>query len=194
MAKSPIIYLTGAPATGKSSVAAHLRDRFGARVFSYGESLREHAALRGISHEDLRASSSKVVRAALIADLDARLPAILSDWCASGPVVIDSHAVTTEIWGLRTIPYGANSIARLGITRIICLMADGQAMRDRIGRDPAGRRLEDCWKLDQLNAAQVALAQAYGHTLGVSVYVIDARAALAEVCAAAAACSGIEAG
>jgi adenylate kinase len=188
--QDPTVYLTGAPATGKTSVATYLHDTYGARVFSYGQALREHAALRGISHEELRQKSSSVVRKELIGELDASLPGLLAEWRNTGPVIIDSHAVTSEPWGLRAIPYSRNALLRLGLTRIVCLMADGQTLFDRIDRDPAGRRSEDRWKLGQLNNAQVALAASYAHTTGLPVCAIDARRPLDEVCAAVAAQSG----
>jgi len=186
MPPHPIVYLTGAPATGKTSVAAYLRETCNAHVFSYGQAIGEHAALRGISHEQLRRESSKIVSKELVAELDAALPGILSEWRDSGPVIIDSHAVTSEAWGLRAIPYRAESLPRLGITHIICLMADGQTMLDRVLQAPAGRRSEDIWKLDQLNNSQLALAASYAHTLGVPVHAIDARLSLEEVCGATA--------
>lgn len=86
-------------------MADYLRTAYDARIFSYGQALRDHASLRGISHDALREQSSNVVTAELIMELDASLPTLLGGWREDGPVVIDSHAVTSEIWGLRALPY-----------------------------------------------------------------------------------------
>jgi adenylate kinase len=178
----PLVYLTGAPATGKTSVADYLRTTYGARPFSYGQELRDHASLRGISHEELRDQSSKVVTAKLIAELDASLPTLLAGWREEGPVVIDSHAVTSETWGLRALPYNADALSAIGITHIICLIADGETLLERIRATPEGRRADDPWKLEQLNNTQLALAAAYTHTLGIGLFAIDARASREDVC------------
>lgn len=180
------MYLTGAPATGKTSVATYLHETFRARVFSYGQALVKHAALRNVSHEQLREQSSSLVQKELIMELDAALPGTISEWRRSGPVVIDSHAVTSESWGLRALPYSSDALLRLAVTRIVCLMADGDTLLGRIALNPAGRRSEDVWKLEQLNNAQVALAATYAHTLGVPLCAIDARRPFSDVCAAAA--------
>jgi adenylate kinase len=178
----PLIYLTGAPATGKSTVAEYLRTTHGARAFSYGQALRDHAQLRGISHEALRDQSSNIVTAELIEELDARLPTHLAGWREDGPVVIDSHAVTTEPWGLRALPYSTDALTAIGITNIICLIADGGTLLGRIRATPDGRRADDLWKLEELNNAQLALAAAYAHTLGIGLSAVDARAPRDDVC------------
>lgn len=177
----PLIYLTGAPATGKTSVADYLRTTYGARAFSYGQALLDHANLRGISHDALREQSSTVVTAELISELDAKLPTLLAGWQEDGPVVIDSHAVTSETWGLRALPYSADALGAIGITHIICLIADGGTLIGRIRATPEGRRADDPWKLEQLNNTQLALAAAYAHTLGIALSAIDARASRHDV-------------
>lgn len=184
--RHPLIYLTGAPATGKTTVADYLCATFGARAFSYGQALRDHASLGGISHEELRDQSSTVVSAELIAELDASLPTILARWREDGPVVIDSHAVTSEAWGLRALPYSIDALRAIGLTHIICLIADGETLFRRIRATPEGRRTDDPWKLEQLNNTQLALAAAYAHTLGIGLFAIDARASRDDVCREAA--------
>jgi adenylate kinase len=178
----PLIYLTGAPATGKTTVAGYLRHTYGVRVFSYGEALRDHASLGGISHEELRDKSSTVVTPELIAELDASVPAILATWREDGPVAIDSHAVTSETWGLRALPYNIDALSAIGPSHIICLIADGETLLGRIRATPEGRRTEDSWKLEQLNNAQLALAAAYAHTLGIGLFAVDTRATREVVC------------
>lgn len=178
----PLIYLTGAPATGKSSVADYLRTAYDARIFSYGQALRDHASLRGISHDALREQSSNVVSAELITELDASLPTLLGGWREDGPVVIDSHAVTSETWGLRALPYSTDALIAIGITHMICLAADAETLLARIRATPDGRRADDPWKLEQLNNTQLALAAAYAHTLGIGLCAVDARASMDDVC------------
>lgn len=186
MSTYPLIYLTGAPATGKTSVADYLRATYGARAFSYGQALRDHASLQGISHEELRDQSSNVVTADLIAELDASLPMLLGGWREDGLVVIDSHAVTSEVWGLRALPYSTGALTAIGISQIVCLIADGETLLGRIRATPEGRRADDRWKLEQLNNTQLAFSAAYAHTLGIGLSVVDARSSRDDVCRAVA--------
>lgn len=188
---APAIYLTGAPATGKSTVARSLASTAAARVFSYGAALAEHPDLAGLSHDDLRMQSSKVISRGLIADLDDRLPALMDEWRRESAVVIDSHAVTSEVWGLRAIPYDADGLSRLGLTHIVCLVADAGTLGARINAQAEGRRVEDPWKLDQINNAQVALAMAYAQSLGCVAHIVDARPPADQVAAVVASMCGL---
>jgi hypothetical protein len=53
---------------------------------------------------------------------------LLAGWREDGPVVIDSHAVTSEVWGLRALPYSTDALTAIGITQIVCLIADGETL------------------------------------------------------------------
>ena len=127
----------------------------------------------------------------LISGLDRRLPDLLKEWRRESPVVVDSHAVTAEAWGLRAIPYSPESLSRLELTHIVCLIADAGTLQTRIEDQPDGRRLEDAWKLEQINQAQMALAISYAHPLGSVVHLVDARPPASEVSATVAANCGL---
>lgn len=193
MRMNPVVYLTGAPATGKTSVAEYLLATYGGRRFSYGEALIQEPTLGKFSHEDLRTHSSRIVTEGMIQALDRELPGIIDTWRSDGPVIIDSHAVTSEMYGLRAIPYSPTSLAALGISHVVCLTCDPELLLARIQARPDGRRQESPWKLDQMNSAQVSLAVAYAHTLGVPVHLVDARETLERVQAAVAMCCGLTA-
>ncbi len=174
MRQNSIIYLTGAPATGKTSVARYLVEECGARRYSYGEALSAAMSEQGYTHEELRTESGAIVKRALIAELDAQMPGQVQRWVRDGPVVIDTHAVTAERWGLRSIPYNAETLQAIGITHLVCLSADAATLRNRIEIEAGGRPLESAAKLAQLDQAQVSVVLAYAHTLGAPAFVIDA--------------------
>lgn len=180
-AASPLVYLTGAPASGKTSVADHLVEHYGASRFSYGRELLKHPSLVGYTHSDLRSESAKVVLESAVRDLDRALPELVRGWRNANPVVIDSHAVTSERWGLKAVPYSVSAITELAPSHLICLACDPETLARRIFARPDGRRAESGWKMDLINHAQVALTFAYAHSLGIAAHVVDASAPLQDV-------------
>lgn len=193
MQRHPVVYLTGAPATGKTSVARYLVERFGARRYSYGEALSHKMQDQGYSHEDLRTQSGAIIKRQLIAELDAQMPDQVQLWVRDGPVVIDTHAVTSERWGLRSIPYSAEVLRAIGATHLVCLSAGAGTLQARIKSDSGGRPVESEVKLAQLEQAQIAVLLAYAHTLGGSAFIVDANRPLGDVQRDVAALCGLEA-
>jgi adenylate kinase len=191
MASQPVIYLTGAPATGKTAVANFLVSRCAARRFSYSSALRELPELQGVSHQSLRALSAEIIDRHLIQKIDRELPSLMEAWRRKQPVVIDSHAVTNERWGLRAIPYSPEVLAALGLSHVVCLMCDAATIAARIDASPEGRQPSSLGKLEQLNNAQLTLALVYGHSIGVPVSMIDANQPLGIVCEAVANSCGL---
>src|SRR5688500_3313637 len=110
MSSHPVLYLTGAPASGKSTLAGQLEELAGARVYSYGRALMSHRSLEGVTYDDLRGKSAELVTPELIEEIDSSLPSVVAEWREAGPVVIDSHAVTSEAWGLRATPYSLSHL------------------------------------------------------------------------------------
>lgn len=124
----------------------------------------------------------------IISELDTGMPELVRGWRNEGPVVIDSHAVTSERWGLRSIPYSPQTLLEIGISHVVCLSADAATLRSRIEQAPEGRPVESPERLEQLDHAQVALAMAYAHTLGAPAFVLDATRPLDAVQSDAAEC------
>jgi adenylate kinase len=92
----PVIYLTGAPATGKSTLSRNLAKQYPELlVFAYSEQLREHLAGKSggpsVSESEIRQKSSQLVTPQDIDDLDQKLVDLVRETRVSRPVLIDSH-------------------------------------------------------------------------------------------------------
>jgi adenylate kinase len=71
-----VVYLTGAPAAGKSSTAHALKERVQPlEVWEFGDRLRQHLGQTSptISQEDLRRESGRVITPADVATVDRQL-------------------------------------------------------------------------------------------------------------------------
>ena len=165
-----VVYLTGAPATGKTTTARILAKRAGARVLSYGALLTERTAVEG--QAELRERSADVIAAHHVLQLDAEMASMVSG--TTGHCIIDSHAVTKERWGFRVVPYDQHTLLQIGVTSIVVLYADEAEITRRISRDPQGRPLPDGFDLGLHQSLQMSLALAYSHSAHVPAYFIRA--------------------
>lgn len=139
----PVIYLTGAPATGKSTTASELRSRYQElRTFAWGEEARAHVSRRtgrDISLEEFRASPASLLTPEDVRVLDERLIVWTSECRKTAPVLIDTHAVTREVYGFRTTPFSDDQWKRLRVTHMFALYASPRVVQLRLEGDPAGR-------------------------------------------------------
>ena len=93
-----IIYLTGAPAAGKSSTMKRLSARMDLAVWEYGARLTEHCQRsRDVgSQDDLRAQSSGAVTPEDVDAVDLQLLDFVAEKRRTQHVLIDSHPVTKK--------------------------------------------------------------------------------------------------
>jgi adenylate kinase len=172
--QSEIIYLTGAPATGKTSTAAELAAAFDVELFSYGQELTRRLQGRVMNQTELRAASANVITVDDVTATDTRLVGLVEECkTANKSLIIDSHAVTIESYGFRVIPYSVRQIFKYGFTRIVCLYASADILARRIQEDPGGRPLPSFSQLEQHNTLQASLALNYSHTTGAPLAMID---------------------
>jgi adenylate kinase len=173
------IYLTGAPSTGKSTVARLLESRYSALRLSYGEVLTQRLADKVADQDELRRRSATVITAADVAAADEfvrdRVALARSQHIS---VVVDSHALTAETFGFRAIPYSAVQFAAIEFTHIACLFAPADTIRQRINADGGGRPLLEDSRFEMHAQLQSSLALSYAHSSGIPVAFIDATASL----------------
>jgi adenylate kinase len=177
----PVIYLTGAPATGKSTLARNLAARFPAmRVFAYSEELRHHIARKtrtNLSEDQIRELSGTVVTAEDIRTLDQQLVQEVAVERLNRPFLIDSHPVTKEGYGFRVTGFDVETLRALSPDFVVCLYTSPEVMRERIKRDAMGRPLVTEFEARMHTNLQTAVATQYGILLGTPVYLIDSAAA-----------------
>lgn len=171
------VYVTGAPASGKSSTLALLKDRLsGLEVWEYGARLTAFLQERGNglqSQEDLRTRSGSVARSSDIDALDDQL----LEWTATGRlkghVAIDSHPVTKEAYGFRVTAFSAERFRLLRPDEIWLFYVEPEVTLDRIAKSPSGRPTITLEEARIHSAAQAAVACIFAISVGCPVYMFD---------------------
>ena len=181
MAEHEVIYLTGAPATGKSSTAERLARAVGGVRLSYGELLTDQLSAKVSSQDELRAESARVITPADVERADTEMIERIGSARRESMVIVDSHAITIESFGFRAVPYSADQLKEIGFTWVICLYAAPEVIAARISSDSGGRPLPALDDLARHEALQGALALAYAHSLGVPIAFVNSDIALEEV-------------
>lgn len=176
----PVVYLTGAPATGKSTLCRNLASRSTSlEIFSYSEKLRHFIATRTshlLSEDEIRTHSASVVTAEDVAALDEELIDKARSYRSQGPFIIDSHPVTKEAYGFRVTGFSIEALQRLEPDVIICLYTSAEIARQRINANAMGRPLVTHFEADMHTQLQAGVAAQYGVILGKPVYLLDSSA------------------
>ncbi len=172
-----VIYLTGAPAAGKSTVGERLRDAITPlEVFNYGLELTKYLAVKAggpLHHDELRTQSARLIMPEDVATLDAILLEKARTLRASTHFLIDTHAVTKEEYGFRVTPFSLAQVAELRPTRIVVLYTSPEVAIERIGRDSGGRPMITPFESALHTSLQASVALSYATSLGIPVYFLD---------------------
>ncbi|MBX3648875.1 MAG: AAA family ATPase [Rhodocyclaceae bacterium] len=172
-----VIYLTGAPAAGKSTLCANIQQRTARLlVFSYSALLRDHIRRRhgaDIDTVELREKSSSVATREDVMVVDARLIDEVNAKRNTHDILIDSHPVTNESYGFRVTPFRADQVSAFSPDAIVCLYASPVVLHQRISMNPDGRPLPSIFELEMHIHVQAALATQYSINVGRSCYLVD---------------------
>lgn len=172
-----VIYLTGAPAAGKSSTTRLLSTRLPAlQIWEYGAKLTEHVQGRAsgvVDQDDLRSKSATAISAQDVRDVDDALLAFVDLHRGSSDVIIDSHAVTKEGWGFRVIPFSLERFGMLAPNEIWMLFTPPGTAVERIAADSGGRPMIDEEQARMHTQLQASVAATYAMSLGVPLYLFD---------------------
>lgn len=178
-AKTPyqVIYLTGAPATGKSSLMEALRHELQPLIaFSYSKELAAYVGRRDAvtyTQDDMRRRSAGVITPEDVATVDRNLIELVRDRRASSHIVIDSHAVTKEKYGFRVTPFSQQQLDAIRPTMIVVLYAAPDVLISRIESNNQGRPVPTPYEAAFHNDLQGAVELIYGIRIGVPVYFLD---------------------
>lgn len=172
-----VVYVTGAPAAGKSTTMELLAHRVpGIERWEYGARLTDHIQRKGIELADqdqLRRESSKVALAETIRELDRLLVTFIEDHRGNAHVLIDSHPVTKEGHGFRITAFSHSDFARLRPDEIWVLYTSPEVAVSRIRNDPGGRPAIDVETARMHTFLQASVAATYGIAAGCPVYLFD---------------------
>lgn len=165
-APTAIIYVTGAPGTGKSTLIKALQTRFSnAEVFSYGAHMARHLQARyGSSAPDalsLRGGTDQHVTIEDIRSVDQTMVSWTVERQAGRLLLIDTHQVTLETTGLRFIPFQVSDLDSLPLTMIWLLSAAAESVVNRIASSPKGRIVPSVHEAETHAAIQYSVAVMY---------------------------------
>jgi adenylate kinase len=175
-----VIYLTGPPATGKSSLVEYIKNNSaGFEAFTYSEVLARYVGGQSneqYSQRDMREMSANVITPETIEIVDGLLLDFVSANSDRRHVIIDSHAVTKEEYGFRVTPFSTEKLESLRPTLIFVLYSEPSVVIDRIKNNPMGRPSVSEFEAGFHCALQANVALIYGLQLGIPVYFLDAAA------------------
>lgn len=178
---SLVIYLTGAPAAGKSTLVRRLRER-DPRIdcFEYGREMAAHLRASGspidLTQQTLRSGTSGVVSPNDILMVNRRMMEWVDDNDGERDLIIDSHQVTLEHYGFRIAPFSADDLKRLRLSEIWVLSASPAATIERIAESLHGHRMPTQYQAYTHAFLQASLALTYATRLDIEVHVFDTEA------------------
>ena len=184
-AEFDVVYLTGAPAAGKTTVVEHLKRTISPiEVFSYGQELTAFLAKKTgapLQQAELRTRSSQAITPEDIEALDSILMERVAEHRSRTNFVIDTHAVTKEPYGFRATPFSLTQLGDLRPTKIVVLYTSPEVALSRIGADPAGRPAITAFESGFHSALQASVAISYGTSLGIPVHFLDSGKEMPEL-------------
>lgn len=170
------IFLTGSPATGKSTLCRMLAERDErVRIFPFGECMQEHLASVGksVTLSEMRQGTLPIVSSD---DIDAVCSQLL-DWLSHHEVgsvsIIDSHQVTIESHGVSLRPFDENVLGQMEIDQVWVTVAEPQTAISRMSSDGKGRKIPSDFLAAVQDGAQMALAVRYSAIWGCPVHIIQ---------------------
>jgi len=173
-----VIYLTGAPATGKSTLTRNLNNKEPDTViFTYSKELADWISQKRetlSSQEDLRRESAAIITREDVNQVDQQLLDLVKTKRDTTNIVIDSHPVTIEKYGFRITPFSKEQLAGIKPDVIVCLYAEATVISERIKKDAAGRPLPTSSQLDFHMNLQAQVASQYALDIGASLYFLNA--------------------
>jgi len=172
-----VIYLTGAPASGKSSTTKLLAAKVpGLKIWEYGARLTEHVFNRSaevMEQDDLRKQSAGLVTPNDVKEVDEALVTFVGKHRQTHNIIIDSHPVTKENFGFRITAFSLSQFEELSPDEIWVLFASPESTIQRISKDAAGRPMVSEEEARFHTSLQASVAATYGISIGATVYTFD---------------------
>lgn len=182
-----VVYLTGPPASGKSTLANALgRSVRPLQIISYSALLKDYMNTHyepSITVDNLRQESAHRVRPEDVEAVDQTLVEQVNRHRHSKHILVDSHPVTKEDYGFRVTAFSIPLLQALAPTMICVLYADSSVIKARTEVNDEGRKSESAFEADVHRSLQATVALVYGITLGVPIYFLDSDRSAQDVVA-----------
>ena len=175
MRKGSVIFLTGIPAAGKTTLAYALQERTGLRRLSVGDFVAEAARELhpNLTRRDLRADPDRFAPPPVVATACRRLAREANMQAQHGDVLVESHAVTPTPEGARSTPFHPDTLEILAFDGVVVLHTKIELVAARLTSGGHGRRALRETELHALQVMQDAVAVAYSVALGCPLCVLE---------------------
>lgn len=181
-----VVYLTGAPAAGKTTACEKLKARkLNVKVFEYGREMVAHLAAHNErvvpSQSALRGGIQTLVSKHDINRVNIQLAAFVKKWGSAHHVIIDTHQVTKETFGFCVSPFSDVEVRTLGLTEVWVLFTSAETTISRIDIEAGGRQRPTPFEADFHTMLQSNLAVVYAATCGVPVFLFNSDTELSRI-------------
>jgi adenylate kinase len=181
----PVVFITGAAGTGKTTLAGRLASLGSFHQISIGSLVLDEARRLhpDLTLSNLRARPDKYAPMEVVHTAAHKLVGAVDSASTVRPVILESHAVTGTPFGLRSTPFSIVTLQQLRLDVIILLELDRAGLESRLQqRDP------DCWRktyaemdIGRAQELQRIVAASYSMAAACPLYVCSADKPPAEL-------------
>lgn len=158
-----VIYLTGAPASGKTTLSERIADRLpGIQLFKFGRELADYLSKReAVSPDALRSGTDSIVTPQDVIEINRLAADFAAQHRNAHHVIIDTHALTREAFGFRMTPIGADLVRELNPDVLVTLVCPPGVLAERVKKDAKGRPPLSDWQLSLQTELQNVIPTTY---------------------------------
>jgi len=174
-----VVYLTGPPASGKTTLRLQLQNKVTPlSIYHYSALLVEHlrasrSELGMMTEDALRERSATAITPEDVKTVDELLIRSVHEKRQQSHVLVDSHAVTKETYGYRITPFSMEKLRALQPTMIVMLYVQAEEIARRISANSGGRPSVSKFESDFHIILQSEVATFYALELGLPLYLYD---------------------
>lgn len=168
------IYLTGAPATGKSTVIKILSEgNANIKVFEYGKEMAKHLSIKNKSQIEqslMKSGVESIVTDNDISIVNRKMKLFIDENIGNFHTIVDTHQITKEEYGFKLKAFSFEQLKELRIDEIWVLYCKSKIVNERIKLNSGGRPIIENYESDFHSYTQTNLAILYSMIKNVPIY------------------------